>query len=184
MTGMVRLRQDAVLRGLAWGGAACLLLAPALAMWRGAEGVDWNGGDFLLMGVLLGGACGLFELGLRLDPRWPYRAGFWLAVLAGFLTVWTNLAVGMLGDEGDPANLMFAGVLAIAAVGGLMARGRAAGMAKAMVAASAAQLLAATVAIPLGFQALETALTAAFALPWLMAGLLFQFAARVDAARA
>ena len=184
MAGMAMDRFGDGLRPLVWGGAACLLLAPAVAMWLGAEGVHWTGGDFLVMALLLGAAGGLFELGLRLDRRFSYRAGFWLATLAGFLTVWANLAVGMLGDEGHPANLLFAAVLALAVVGGFVARGRAAGMAKAMLAAGIAQLLIAAAALPMGFAPLETTLTALFALPWLAAAGLFAMAARVDGAGA
>lgn len=184
MAGVASERFGAALRPLVWGGAACLLLVPALAMWLGAEGVHWSGGDFLAMGLLLAAAGGLFELGLRLDRRLLYRAGFWLAALAGFLTVWANLAVGMLGAPGDPANLLFAGMLALAGAGGLAARGRAAGMAKAMLAAGVTQLLIAAAALPMGFAPLETTLTALFALPWLASAGLFARAARVDVAGA
>ena len=171
-------------RPLVWGGAASLLLAPWVAMQLDVQGVDWTPFDFVVMGVLLASACGLYELGLRLDRRRPYRVGIWLAALTGFLTIWVNLAVGMLGGEGNPANLMFAGVLAIAAMGALLARGRAAGMAKAMLAAAIAQLLAVAVALPMGFEPRELALTAMFALPWLAAAALFHAAVRVDAAAA
>lgn len=180
MAGMAVEGFGEALRPLVWGGAACLWLAPAVAMWLGADGVHWTGGDFLLMALLLAAGVGLFELGLRLDRRFRYRAAFWLAALAGFLIVWANLAVGMLGDAGHPANLLFAGVLVLAAAGGLAARGRAAGMATAMLAAGVAQLLVAALALPLGFSPLESRLTALFALPWLASAGLFRLAQRVD----
>src|SRR5690606_40536271 len=104
-----------------WCGAAGLLSAPAIAMWLGAPGVHWTASDFVVMGLLLATACGLYELGARISGSVAYRAGFGLAALTGFLTVWVNLAVGMLGDEGNPANLMFAAVLAVAAIGALLA---------------------------------------------------------------
>ena len=170
------------LRPLVWGGAACLLLAPGLAMQLGADGVHWTAADFVVMGLLLAAACGLYELGMRLDRRLPYRLGFWLATLTGFLTIWVNLAVGMLGSEGHPANLMFAGVLAIAALGALLAWFRAPGMAKAMLAAAIAQALAVAVAVPMGFELRELVFTAMFALPWLGAAAMFHAAGRVDAA--
>ena len=182
MAAWVKDRLGERLRPWVWGGAACLLLAPALAMWRGTDGVHWTAGDFLAMGLLLAAAGGLYELGLRLDRRLAYRAAFWLAALTGVLTVWMNLAVGMLGDPGHPANAMFIGVLGIALVGAAGARGRAGGMAKVMLAAGVAQLLAALAGVLLGFRALEIALTGAFALPWLLAAVLFQTAGRVDVA--
>lgn len=161
-----------------WGGAAALLALPGVAMLAGVEGVDWSPGDFVVMGGMLAAACALCELGLRLGRDALYRAGFALAVLTGFLTVWVNLAVGMLGDEGDAPNLMFGGVLLVAGLGALLARFRARGMAWAM-AAAAAQLLAVGVAAAMGgFRAIELGATAGFALPWLLAAALFAAAGR------
>jgi lysylphosphatidylglycerol synthetase-like protein (DUF2156 family) len=164
------------LRPWIWGTAAALLLLPAVAMQFTPE-VDWTAGDFVAMGVWLAIACALYELGAWLSGSATYRAGFGLAVLTGFLTVWVNLAVGMLGDEGDRTNLMFIGVLAIAGVGALLARFRARGMAVAMALAGAAQLAAVGIAMATGgFDARELVFTALFALPWLAAALLFRMA--------
>ena len=65
------------LRPFVWGGAACLLLLPALAMrLRPQSGVDWSALDFAVMGVLLAAVCGLYEFGARRDGSPAYRAGF------------------------------------------------------------------------------------------------------------
>lgn len=182
------------LRPLVWGDAACLLLLPALAMWRGVEGVHWTAGDFIVMGALLATACALYELGTRLSGSTAYRAGFALAVAAGLATVWVNLAVGMVGDEASPWNLVFGGVLLVAAVGALWARFRARGMALAMLATAIAQFDAALglwVVLAYGGApdagmppAREALLVAMFALPWLGAAALFAHAARRDGMRA
>ena len=176
------------LRPFLWGGAACLLLLPALAMQLGAPGVVWTVGDFIAMGVMLATACGLYELATWLSGNIAYRAGFGLAVAAGFLTVWVNLAVGMYGSEGNALNLMFGGVLLVAATGALLARFRAHGMAWAMGATALAQLLAAGIGLAVGLTAgtdevagpplaREAFLTACFALPWLASSQLFRAAA-------
>ena len=180
MTGTGGTRRRNRLRPFVWGGAACLLLLPALAMrLRPQSGVDWSALDFAVMGVLLAAVCGLLDFGLRRDGSPAYRAGFAVAVLAGFATIWANLAVGMLGREGNPANALFAGVLAIAAVGSLLARFRAAGMAKAMAVTALAQLAVVGVALALGgFLPRELLMTACFALPWLLSAGLFRRAAR------
>lgn len=176
------------LRPFIWGAAACLPLLPAIAM-QFDSGVDWSAGDFIAMGLMLAVACGLYELATCLSGSVMYRAGFGLAVVTGFLTVWVNLAVGMFGSEGNPLNLVFGGVLLVAASGALGARFRARGMARAMAATAVAQLLAAAVGLAAGITtgmdepfgpplALETLLTACFALPWLASALLFREADR------
>lgn len=167
------------LRPFIWGGAACLLLLPAMAMlWFPASGVNWTGSDFILMGVLPAILCGLYELGAWLSGNIAYRAGFGVAALTGFLTIWVNLAVGMLGDEDGTINLMFAGVLFIAAAGALVAGLKPRGMALAMSAAAIAQLAAVGLALAVDdYEARELTFTAMFALPWLASAALFRKAA-------
>lgn len=174
------------LRPYVWGTAACLLLLPLMAMrFFPDSGVNWTGSDFLTMGVMLATACGLYELGAWRSVNPAYRVAFGLAVLTGFLTVWVNLAVGMLGSENDVLNLMFAGVLFIAAAGALIASLKPRGMALAMLAAAIAQLAAVGVALVIGgFDVRELTFTALFALPWLASAALFRRAAGQQGARA
>ena len=132
-------------RLLMWGVAVFLLALPAVAM-QFTPQVQWGPLDFATMGALLAFACGAVEMGARMSGNRAYRAGVGLAVLTGFLLIWANLAVGVVGHDGNPANLMFAGVLAIAVGGALIARGEAYGMAVAMGAAALAQVGAHVVA--------------------------------------
>lgn len=166
------------LRPWVWGGAAGLLLLPLVAMQFPGSGVAWTGMDFAVMGAMLAVGCGIYELGTWASGDRAYRAGFGLAALAGFMTVWVNLAVGMLGSEHDGANAMFAGVLAIAAIGALVARLRPAGMARAMLAAGIAQLVAVGVGASMGYLPRELVLSACFALPWFASAALFRWSAR------
>jgi hypothetical protein len=131
------------------GGAALLLALPLVAMRFTAE-VNWDLRDFVVMGALLGGSGLVLELATRNAKSLAYRFGVTLAVAASFLLVWVNLAVGFLGDEGNPANLMFLGVIAIAAGGAIVARG-AVGMGRAMTAAAAGQLLAGALGFAAGW---------------------------------
>ncbi|QIL21758.1 hypothetical protein G7079_08795 [Thermomonas sp. HDW16] len=171
------------LRPLLWGAAACLLLLPAMAMqFFPASGVNWSTFDFIVMGAMLAIACGLYEFGAWLSGSTAYRVGFGLAVVAAFLTVWVNLAVGMLGNEHDIVNLMFAGVLFVAAAGALLAALKPGGMAWTMLATAAAQLLAVGVGLAMReFEPRELVLGAMFALPWLASAALFRRAARQQA---
>lgn len=163
-----------------WGGAAALLLVPLAAMQFTRE-VAWSAGDFAVMGALLALVCGAFELVTRATGNLAYRAGAGVAVATSFLLIWVNLAVGFIGDEGDPANLMFGGVLAVAFVGAAIVRFRAGGMAGAMVVTAVAQALVALIAFSAGLD-IPLIPTAVFVGLWLGSAALFRLAARGDAA--
>ena len=58
-----------------------------------------------------------------------------------------NLAVGLIGSENNPANLLYGGVLAVGIVGAILARTKAQGMARALFATALAQALVPVLAI-------------------------------------
>lgn len=123
--------QGSIWRVIGWSSAAALLLLPFIAMQFTKE-VNWTASDFIFMGVLIGTVGGLFELAVKISGDWAYRAGFGLALLGGFLTIWINLAVGIVGSEDRPANLWFFAALLVAMAGAGIARLRAKRMVWAM----------------------------------------------------
>jgi hypothetical protein len=166
-------------RVVVWGGAALLLCLPAIAMaFFPAAGVNWSGSDFVVMGVMLFIACAAVEVGAHVADDFPYLGGVVCAVGAGFVTVWANLAVGMIGDTGNPANLVFLGVLALAVLGTLASRFQARGMAKVMLTVGVLQALVGACVAVAGVDYPQTgALIAAFALPWWLSAYLFHLSA-------
>jgi hypothetical protein len=76
-----------------------------------------------------------------------YRSAAALAVVAAFLLVWLSLGVGIIGQDGDRANIMFFGVLAVGLVGAVVARFKPVGMARALTAAAIAQALVTAIAL-------------------------------------
>jgi hypothetical protein len=90
------------------------------------------------------------ELAVRTARNFAYRAAAVVALAAAFLLVWLNLAVGVIGAEDDPANAMYAGVLAVGIAGTLLARLRPRGMARALLATALAQGLVAVIALIAG----------------------------------
>lgn len=129
-----------------WGLLAALLALPAVAMHFTAE-VNWTALDFVAMGAMLGGLGLGFELVARRSLNGWHRGGMAVALIAGFLLIWINLAVGIIGNEHDDADMLFAGVAAVAVGGACLARMQPAGMARAMVATAAAQTLVAGLAL-------------------------------------
>ncbi|GAA4380509.1 hypothetical protein [Hymenobacter koreensis] len=120
---------------------ACLLLVPFVAMQVTSE-VNWTLSDFVVMGALIFSTGLAGELLFSQRGNATYRVAAGLAVAAGFLSVWVNLAVGIIGAGPNPANLMLGSTFLIAIIGAVMARFRARDMARAMLAAGAAQFLA------------------------------------------
>jgi hypothetical protein len=126
-------------RIIGWGMVAALLLAPLIAMQFTSE-VDWDETDFIAMGFILGSLGLALEFMVSRSDSIAYRIASGIAVLAAFLLIWANLAVGMIGSEKNPYNLLFGGVLAIAVVGSIASRFRSGGMALATAAAGVAQI--------------------------------------------
>lgn len=169
-----RPRQWTIVRIAAWSLAAALLLAPAIAM-RFTDEVDWTASDFVIAGILIGGTGGLFELAVRFFPNAAYRGGVGVALAAAFLLTWINGAVGIIGSETNPANDLFALVPLVAFAGAMVGGFKARGMARAMVAAAAAQLAIGVAALFMGFFILP--ITAFFMMFWLFSAWLFRRAA-------
>lgn len=162
-----------------WSLLAGLLALPAVAMLFTDE-VQWDETDFLVMGILLGSVGVGGELAARMSTNLAYRLGFALALVAGFLLLWLNLAVGIIGDDDNPANGMYGAVLLIAFCGAFIAMFRAEGMGWTMVATAVAQCLVPFIAEFRGFGGGPKVLflTVFFAGMWLAASVLFRHAAR------
>ncbi|MGH8213311.1 MAG: hypothetical protein ACREPP_08815 [Rhodanobacteraceae bacterium] len=133
---------------------ALLLLVPLLAM-RFTGEVQWTALDFAVAGALLFAAGLSFVLLTRSAGNIAYRLAAAIAVAAALMLVWGNLAVGLIGSENNPANLMYAGVIAIEIIGALVACGRSRGMSRALFATAIAQALVAVVALVGGLGANE-----------------------------
>lgn len=168
---------------LAWAIPIGLLMIPLAAHW------PWTQSDFIFAGAMFAIVGGLFELAVRASGSWAYRGGAAIALAAGFSLVWINGAVGIIGNEDNPWNLMFFGVIAVALLGAIIGRFRAEWMARAMTLAAAINALigilvfvadsACVCAVgtePGRFGLLLVIET--FALMWLLSGWLFRKAAR------
>ncbi len=140
-------RRERHWRMLRWAAAAALLSVPWFMM-QVSDAWDWRPESFVLLGTMLASALGAYELAVRMSGRgsWTYRAGAALAIATGFVLVWMNLAVGIIGPEDNPANLMYGGALLVGAVGAAMARLEPRGMALASFATALALLLVAALA--------------------------------------
>jgi hypothetical protein len=167
-----------------WSAAAALLAAPAVLMQFDPEMI-WDETDFIVFGLMIGSVGLAFDFLARRAGSLAYLAGAAAALLAMFLLVWINLAVGIIGSEDNPANRMYAGVLAVAVGGAAIARFRPRGMALAMAAAAGAQLLVGLIALATdagtdgaNWPRDVIGATGSFTTFWLLSAVLFRTAAR------
>jgi hypothetical protein len=160
---------------------ASLLLLPLLAM-QFTDEVVWDLTDFVVAGVLLFGAGLTYELVARKGGTVAYRAAVGVAVAAALLLVWMNLAVGLIGSEDNPANLMYSGVLAVGLIGAYIARLQPREMARALFATALAQVLVPVIAMMIWRPPLTSGLLGVFVLNtffvalWVVSALLFRHA--------
>lgn len=163
-------------RLIGWGGIAALMLTPAVAM-QFTDAVNWTVGDFVFAALMFGSVGLAVELTVRAHPAWTYRAGMGIALAASFLTIWINLAVGIVGNEGNPVNALFFLVPLVAVAGSLIGAFRARFMAVAAALAAAAQIGVMLYIWATG-QGFPIGVTAFFGTLWLVAAALFRQAGR------
>jgi len=148
--------------------------------------VDWDALDFVVFGALIASVGIAYTLALRWTGNTAYRLAVAVVLAATFLLVWVNGAVGVIGAAGNDANMMFIGVVGIAFIGAFIGRFQAHGMARAMHAAAAAQILVGVIALAGGLGAEGAAwpgdvlfATVFFVFLWLFSAWLFQKAGKV-----
>lgn len=159
-----------------------LLAIPYLAMvfqigipdpGSGTESLNWGPMDFAVIGVLVLGSGLLFEYASSRGGSTAHRVAVAIAVLAGLGLIWVNLAVGMIGDEGNPANLLYLLVIFVALFGAAISRFEPGQASIAMFATAATQVIVAAIALVAGLGPTLLA-DAFFVAAWLAAGLLFR----------
>jgi hypothetical protein len=125
---------------------AFLLLIPLIAMQFTSE-VNWTLSDFVVAGALLFGTGLTYELIARKSGSIAYRFAVGIALAAALLLVWINLAVGIIGSENNPANLMYGGVLVVGILGAIIAHLQPRGMARTLLAMAIAQMFVPVIAL-------------------------------------
>jgi hypothetical protein len=108
--------------------------------------VQWN--EAVAYSVILLAAGCAYELWQWLKTcTKKYRAAFGLGLLGAFLLFWVSGAVGIIGSENNPANVMYSAVFAVGLIGSLVSRFRPRGMAYTLFAAAFVQFMVPVVAL-------------------------------------
>lgn len=162
-------KRPALWRLAMWGALATLLSLPAIFRF------PWTASDFVIMGIMLGSVGLGIEFLVRRSGSYAFRLGSVAAVLTAFMTVWANLAVGMIGSEDNPYNLYFMAIPVVVFLASGLVRFRAAPTAWIMAAAAGVQLVLALGGMEVDFRGAR--FSSFFAFLWLVAATLFWAAA-------
>jgi hypothetical protein len=131
-------------RLIVWAIVAALILAIPLAMQFTNE-VQWD--EAVAYSVILLVAGGAYELWQWLQTHSSaYRLAFGVGLAGALLLGWVNGAVGIIGSEDNPANLMYGAVFAVGLIGSLFSRFKPRGMARTLFAAALVQVLVPAIA--------------------------------------
>ncbi len=161
-----------------------LLLIPLIAM-QFTDEVVWTWSNFIFAGILIFGTGLSYKLITRKSGETAYRVAIGFALTTGFFLLWVNLAVGIIGSEDNPVNLLYFGVLAVGIIGACIARFRPHGMALTMFAMALAQASVAAITLAGGFYQSPpstvfhiVALNGFFIMLFVISGLLFRYVAQ------
>ena len=131
-------------------GPLLLLIIPFVAMHFSQE-VRWDRMDFVIAGFLLLGSGLLLERAWAKASDFTLRAAYGLAIFTGLLLIWVNLAVGLIGSEDNPVNLMYGLVLLTEIIGSITVGFRSTGMFRVMLWTAAIQTLIPVIALTAGW---------------------------------
>jgi hypothetical protein len=158
-----------------WGFAAILLLIPAIAMQFSGEW-NWGPGDFLVAAAAVGGVGLGVEWVVRRTRDPAFRIAAAIALVGAFLLAWINAVAHLVAGRDHPTNLLVLLIPVMGLVLGGRARWRPAGLARAMLVMTAAQVaLAACVAATSSLK--HAVVLVVFTAPWVLSALLFRRAA-------
>jgi len=124
---------------IVWAIVGLLILFIPLAMQFTNE-VQWN--EAIAYTIMLLAVGGIYELWQWLKKRnITYRFAFIVGLMTALFIGWVNGAVGIIGSEDNPANLLYGAVFIIGLIGLIISRFKPLGMARTLFVAAFVQLL-------------------------------------------
>lgn len=110
-----------------------ILSIPLIAM-QFTQEVAWTLFDFIFAGLLIFGTGMTFKIITYNSNNWVFRAAVAIALGSGFLLIWSNAAVGIIGSENNDFNLLFYLVILVGLIGIFLSRLKPKGLAFTMIA--------------------------------------------------
>lgn len=116
-----------------------------------------NAFDVILVSTLFSGIAVAYKLLSRKKEKKTYRFAALLALATAFFVTWANLAVGVIGNEDNPINLLFFLVLVIGVIGASLSHFKPRGMSDTLIAMGSVQLLIPFIALIINRPNIDTA---------------------------
>lgn len=159
-----------------------LLVIPLVGM-QVSEEVKWTLFDFVFAYALFAGAGLAYVFVSGAMKNSTHRIAVGLSVFMTLALIWANGAVGIIGDEGNAANVLYLIVPAVGLIGAAISRFRSEGLANTLFAMAGAMALVPVIAFiawrpllsePPGIAGVIM-LNAVFVIMFAFAGLLFKY---------
>lgn len=122
------------------------LLIPFIAMQFSNE-VVWTISDFIFAGILIFGTGLAYKLITLRSKKMIFHAAVASALLSGFLLIWINGAVGIIGSENNAFNGLYYLVTMVGIIGAFLSKFKPKGLARTMFAMAAAQFVIMMIAL-------------------------------------
>ncbi|MCF7809026.1 MAG: hypothetical protein K9M49_03355 [Candidatus Marinimicrobia bacterium] len=142
------MRENKIYRNIGiWAGVTAVLLSIPLIAGQMTGEVNWSVFDFVIMGIMIFSTGLIFEILRQRSKIVAYQAAFGVALFTAFLLFWINGAVGLIGNENNPANLLYPVVIAIGVLGAVITRFTPGGMAKTLYLLAGCQFFVPVIAL-------------------------------------
>ncbi|MCX7973721.1 MAG: hypothetical protein N3B16_04390 [Candidatus Aminicenantes bacterium] len=137
-------------------GLTCLLVLILFLVRELTDILAWGPLDFGFVWLMVLSTSIVYELITRKHKNKTYRLALAVALGTGFIMIWTNLAVGLIGSEDEPVNMIYLVLLAGGLIGALLVRLKARGLTITMGIMALGQVLITLIALLAGWQHLPS----------------------------
>ncbi len=128
-----------------------ILLSLPLTAMQFTNEVEWTFFDFLVAGILLMGTGLSFVFLANKAHNKIYKMAIGLTLGTALLMIWSNLAVGIIGNEDNPINILYMGVLGVVAIGSFISNFKPKGMSLTLILTAISQVIVIIMALLEGY---------------------------------
>ncbi len=166
-------------------GAFLIIMIPLIAMQFTNE-VVWTMSDFIIGWTILFSIGFAFQAIGRRAKNSSYKFATGIAAFTTLFVIWSNLAVGIIGNEDNPLNLMYFGVVLLMVFGSYIAQLKAKAMSRVLFASAVLHALVSIIGLSIfstqnpGYTIVNVAiLNVVLVTMWAVSGLLYGKASSV-----